>query len=159
MDIVFLVLLAASAIRCTLRGFVAEIMSMAAILASLGGALLLANTGALLIDKYVGFTKWNHIIAFLVIFLAIYLAVKLLEGLLHRLFEKIHLDKLDRALGFFLGLAEGALAVVFLVFLIQMQPLFELDELLNGSSIALFVLDFIPTIGVDPSAISKGIDV
>jgi membrane protein required for colicin V production len=80
----------------------------------------------------------------LVIFVIVYLLVKLLEGILHRVLDKIHLEKLDRVLGFFLGLAEGGLAVVLLVYLMHVQPIFDLQALLDNSTIARFVLEIIP---------------
>lgn len=158
LDIVFIVLLAVAAIRCAFRGFVAEVMSMAAILLGVGGAVLFANPGALLIDEYVGYSSWNQIIAFLVIFLAVYIVVKLLEGLLRRLLEKIHLDRLDKALGFFLGLAEGVLVVVLLVYLMSVQPILEIDEFLQGSWIARFVMDVAPASGGGVDA-TRAVDV
>ena len=145
LDIVFIVLIAAGAIRCAFKGFVAEVMSFAALILGIVAAVFFSNAGAALIDTYVGFSNWNQIIAFLVIFVLAYLLIKLLEGILHRVLDKIHLEKLDRVLGFFLGLAEGGLAVVLLVYLMQVQPIFDLQALLENSTVARFVLEIIPT--------------
>jgi membrane protein required for colicin V production len=144
LDIVFIVLIAAGAIRCAFKGFIAEIMSFAALILGVVAAVFFSKAGATLIDTYVGFSNWNQIIAFLVIFVLVYLLVKLLEGILHRVLDKIHLEKLDRVLGFFLGLAEGGLAVVLLVYLMHVQPIFDLQALLDDSAIARFVLEIIP---------------
>ena len=65
-------------------------------------------------------------------------------GYFCRRLYQIHLEKLDRVLGFFLGLAEGGLAVVLLVYLMQVQPIFDLQALLENSTIARFVLEIIP---------------
>lgn len=144
LDIVFIVIIAAAAIRCAFRGFIAEIMSMAALILGIAAAVFFSKAGAVLIDTYVGFSRWNQIVAFLVIFLAIYLVIKLIENVLHRVFEKIELDRLDRALGFFLGLVEGGLAVVLLVYLGTVQPIFDIGSFLEKSSIASFIMDFLP---------------
>jgi len=144
LDIVFIVLIAAGAIRCAFKGFISEVMSFAALILGVAAAVFFSKAGATLIDRYVGVSNWNQIIAFLVIFILAYLIVKLLEGILHRIFEKIHLEKLDRVLGFFLGFAEGSLAVFLLVYLMQVQPIFNLQELLENSAIARFVLEIIP---------------
>lgn len=144
LDIVFIVLIAAGAIRCAFKGFISEIMSFAALILGIAAAVFFSKAGATLIDKYIGVSNWNQIIAFLVIFILAYLIVKLLEGILHRVFDKIHLEKLDRVLGFFLGLAEGCLAVVLLVYLMHVQPIFDLQSLLENSTVARFVLDIIP---------------
>ena len=144
LDIVFIVLIAAGAIRCSIRGFIAEVMSFAALILGVVAAVFFSKAGATLIDSYIGFSNWNQIIAFLVIFVLVYLLVKLLEGILHRIFDKIHLEKLDRVLGFFLGLVEGGLAVALLVYLMHVQPIFDLQTLLENSVIARFVLEIIP---------------
>ena len=145
LDVVFLVLVAVAAIRCTFRGFITEVLSMAAILLGIAGAVVFSKYGATLIDEYVGYSSWNQVVAFLIIFLLVYLIVKLVEKMLHRILEKIHLDRLDRALGFFLGLAEGALAVILIVHLLQIQPVIDLGETLDKSVVSRFVLDLVPT--------------
>lgn len=144
LDIVFIVLIAAGAIRCAFKGFISEVMSFAALILGIVAAVFFSKAGAGLIDTYIGFSNWNQIIAFLVIFLVAYLLIKLLEGILHRVLEKIQLERLDRVLGFFLGLVEGGLAVVLLVYLMRVQPIFDLHELLDKSAIAGFVLEIIP---------------
>lgn len=157
LDIVFIVLIAAGAIRCAFRGFISEVMSFAALILGVAAAVFFSKAGASLIDRYVGVSNWNQIIAFLVIFILAYLIVKLLEGILHRIFDRIHLEKLDRVLGFFLGLAEGCLAVFLLVYIMQVQPIFNLQELLENSAISRFVLEIIPATA--PAAQDGGVDV
>jgi membrane protein required for colicin V production len=144
LDVIFVVLIAAAAIRCAFRGFIAEVMSFAALILGIVAAVFFSKAGASLIDTYICFSNWNQIIAFLVIFVIVYLILKLLEGVLQRVLEKIHLDKLDRVLGFFLGLVEGGLVVVLLVYLMRVQPIFDLQELLDKSTIADFALEIIP---------------
>jgi membrane protein required for colicin V production len=100
----------------------------------------------MLIDTYVGFSNWNQIVAFLIIFLLVYLFVKLLEGILYRILDKIHLERLDRVLGLFLGLVEGGLAVMLVVYIMRVQPIFDLQPLLDDSVIARFVLEIIPVV-------------
>ena len=146
LDIVLIVIIAAGAIRCAFKGFVAEFMSFASLILGVVAAVFFSKAGAVLIDKYVGFSDWNQIIAFLVIFILVYLLVKLLEGILHRILDKIHLDRLDRVLGFFLGLVEGGLAVMLIVYVMRVQPIFDLQPLLEKSVIARFVLEIIPVV-------------
>jgi membrane protein required for colicin V production len=146
LDIVLIVLIAAGAIRCAFKGFVAEIMSFAALILGIVAAVFFSKAGALLIDRYVGFSNWNQIIAFLVIFILVYLFMKLVEGILHRILDKIHLERLDRVLGFFLGLVEGGLAVTLVVYIMRVQPIFDLQALLDKSVIARFVLEIIPVV-------------
>jgi membrane protein required for colicin V production len=70
--------------------------------------------------------------------------VKLFENALNRLIERVHLESLDRALGLFLGVAEGIFVVFMLVLLLQLQPFFDPDELLEQSTIARFMLPLLP---------------
>ena len=144
LDIVFIVLIAAGAIRCAFRGFISEVMSFAALILGIVAGVFFSKAGAGLIDTYIGFSNWNQIIAFLAIFLTVYLVIKLIEGILHRLFDKINLERLDRVLGFFLGLVEGGIAVVLLVYVMKIQPIFDLQPVLEKSVIAGFVLDIVP---------------
>ena len=144
LDIAFIVIIAVGAIRVAIRGFVAEVMSFAALILGIAAAVFFSKAGAGLIDTYIGFSRWNQIIAFLVIFLVTYLVVKLVESVLKKVLEKIKLDRLDKSLGLFLGLVEGGLAVIFLVYLMEVQPVFDLESFLDKSAIAKFVLEFVP---------------
>ena len=144
LDIVFIVILAAAAIRCTFKGFVAELMSMAALILGIVAAIFFSKAGAMLIDTYIGYSSWNQIIAFLVIFILVYLITKLVEGIIRRLLDRINLERLDKALGFFLGLAEGLIVIVFIVYLLEVQPIFDTEQLLESSFVARIVLEVVP---------------
>jgi membrane protein required for colicin V production len=144
-DIVFLVLIVVLAIRGAIRGFVTEIGSVAALVVGLGGAILFYKPLAALIGRLFGISMWNPLIAFLILFLVLYLVIKLLEHLLHAMFDKLNLERLDRAIGFFLGLAEGLLAVCVLLFLLNWQPLFDARKLLEHSLFARVLSPILPS--------------
>ena len=144
-DIVFLVLIVVLAIRGAIRGFVTEIGSVAALVVGLGGAILFYKPLAALIGRLFGISMWNPLIAFLILFLILYLVIKLLEHLLHAMFDKLNLERLDRAIGFFLGLAEGLLAVCVLLFLLNWQPLFDARKLLEHSLFARVLSPILPS--------------
>ncbi len=154
LDIACAVVIVLAAARCAFRGFIREVMSMAALILSIAGAVFFSKAGAVALDNYVGYSKWNQIVAFLVIFLVVYLAVKLLEGVLHRVFERIRLERLDRALGFFLGLGEGALLVVLIVYLLKVQPIIDVSTLLDGSFVAGVVLEVVPILAPTIGAVT-----
>jgi hypothetical protein len=80
-------------IRGAIRGFVAEIGSVAAFVAGFGGAILFYKSVSLLIEKWFGPSMWNPLIAFLILFVLLYLLVKLLERLLAAVFDKSVADK------------------------------------------------------------------
>ncbi len=144
-DIVFAILIVVLAVRGAIRGFVAESGSVAALFLGLGGAIALYKSLAALLTKWFGASLWNPLIAFLVLFLLIYLLVKALERLLAALFEKLSLERLDRALGLFLGLAEGLLLVGVLLFLLNWLPFVDTRGLLRGSLFARFLSPLLPS--------------
>jgi len=115
-DILFGALILIAVIRCINKGFVAEALSMAAVILGIFIAVIFASQAAKLIDKWLGHSAWNQLVAFLALFLIVYLIVKILQNALHSIFEKLHLDRLDKALGLFLGLIEGVLLVAVLLF-------------------------------------------
>jgi len=143
-DIIIMLLIIAAAIRGAIKGFVAEAASMAALILGIGGAILFSRKLSLVLEKYLGRTAWNQLITFLLIFLVVYIAIKLLEGILHAIFEKLNLNKLDSALGFFLGIAEGLLLCGLALFVLNWQPVFETHELLRNSVFYRLLLPFLP---------------
>ena len=143
-DIIFLVIIIIAAIRCAFRGFVTEIMSVAAILLGILGAILLSGLVAGYIDEYFGLAKWSNIVAFLVLFLVIYIIIKAVERGLDRFLERVQLEKLDKALGLFLGLLEGVIIVGLVIFIMLIQPLFDVENVLNGSWFARAFFSIFP---------------
>ncbi|TVQ23440.1 MAG: CvpA family protein [Spirochaetaceae bacterium] len=143
-DIVFLIIVALLSIRAAIRGFVKELLGTAALLLGIAVAVLFSGLVAGMIEQYMGPTIWSQVIAFLGLFLVVYVVVKIFESALNRLIERIHLDQLDHALGFFLGIAEGLFIVFMLLLLIQIQPFFEPETLMAGSFFAHVMIPFLP---------------
>ena len=143
-DIVFAIIVVILAFRAAIRGFVKELLGTASLFLGIIAAVLFSGLVARLIDEYMGPSIWSQVIAFLVIFLVVYLIVKLFESALNRLIERIHLDQLDHALGFFLGIVEGLVVVFVLLLLVQIQPFFEPEVLVEGSIFARILLPFLP---------------
>ncbi len=132
-DIIFIIIILIAAIRCAFRGFVTEILSMAAIILGILGAVFLSGMVAGYIDEYFGLAKWSNIVAFLVLFLVIYIVVKGIERGLDRFLEKVQLEKLDKSLGLFLGIFEGLIIVGLVIFIMLIQPVFDVQKVLNDS--------------------------
>lgn len=144
-DVVFALLIVVLAVRGVIRGFVAEFGSVAAVFVGIGGAVLFHKALAALFGRWFGESRWNPLIAFLVLFLLLYLLVKALERLLAAVFDKLNLERLDRALGFFLGLAEGLLIVCVLLFLLRWQPFFDPQGFLRDSLFTRFLSPVLPS--------------
>ena len=143
-DIVSLIILFILAIRATFRGFLTEIMSMASIIVGITIAVVFTRPVSFLLEDYIGSSFWNMIIAFLGLFLVSYLIIKIFESSLNTLIEKVQLEKLDQSLGFFLGLIEGFLLIVIVVFVLQAQQFFDVSNLFDNSYASSIAEKIIP---------------
>ena len=146
-DVVFALLILVAAVRGAFRGFVTEAGSAASLILGIGGAIGFYRPASRLISRRFGESMWNPLIAFLVLFLVIYVIVKLVERLLAAVFEKLNLERLDSALGFFLGIGEGLLLVAVALFLLNWQPFFDPSELLGNSLFARVLFPLLPSPG------------
>lgn len=144
LDIVFAVVVLFFTIRVGIKGFVKEFMSMAALILGITIAALFSGYAAQYVVPYIGSGPWAQVVAFLVLFLLTYVVVKIFENALGRIVERIHLESLDRALGFFLGLAEGVLFVFVLILVIQLQPVFDAEPVIEESVFARVLLPLLP---------------
>jgi len=144
-DIVFMVIIAISALRCAARGFISEILSMAALIFGLLAALLFFRQGGVLVRGWFmpDVKIVPEVIAFIGFFLIVYVAVKIIEITLKSIIEGIKLGGLDHLLGFLLGFVEGLIVVCLLLFLINIQPFFDPDYVLGDSYFAQVLLPII----------------
>lgn len=132
-DIIFIVVIIFFTIRCIIKGFVTEFLSMAAVIGGIGAGIFFSGTLSMYIDQYLGKSGWNYLISFLLLFIIVYLIIKSIEKMLSRFVERVELEQLDRALGLFLGLFEGAVVVLIIVLLIKLQPLFPYEKFAQDS--------------------------
>ncbi len=147
MDWVFTGLIALLAVRCFVRGFVAEVLSVAAYAVGLIAALLFYNTAA----RYLQALPWlstasqpvRWVVAFVLCFLAGFLIMKLVERLIRGGLEAANLEMLDRLLGLGLGVAEGLAVVSLVLVIIDIQTFFDAGELLSQSRYAATILPLV----------------
>ena len=144
LDIVFLVILAVSAIRCTIRGFVEELFTFASVFGSILAAVLFYRPLGRLVDTVIQPSVWNPFIAFLLIFLVLYLFFKLIERILHNFIDKVELERLDQSLGLFLGIIEGLFLIIAIVFLLKIQQFFNIGTLIEDSFIGKIIVSVLP---------------
>jgi membrane protein required for colicin V production len=144
-DIVFIVIAVVSALRCAARGFISELLSMAALIFGLLSAIFFFRKGALLIREQMmpGAAVLPEIIAFAAIFLIIFVAIKIIEVTLKNIIEGIQLGGLDRLLGLVFGCAEGIIIICLILFLIAIQPLINPELILGKSLFAKILLPFV----------------
>ena len=148
-DIIFVALILIFSIRCAIKGFISELMSMASVILGLLAALYFYSKGGEFVRiKFLPDVKiLPEIIAFIVLFLNVFAAIKILEALLKDIVEGIKLGGADRVLGIFFGIAEGIVVVSLVLFILRIQPLFDPASLFENSYFAEILLPLITGIG------------
>ena len=144
-DIIFIALIIIFTVRCAIKGFISEIMSMASIVLGLLAALYFyKNGGEFVRIKFMPDMKViPEIIAFAALFLIVFITIKILEIMLKEIIEGIRLGGVDRFLGIFFGAAEGIVVISLVLFLLRIQPLFDPGSLLANSFFAKLLLPLI----------------
>ncbi|GHV94151.1 colicin V biosynthesis protein [Spirochaetia bacterium] len=144
-DIIFIALIVIFTLRCALKGFIGELMSMASIVLGLLAALYFyKNGGGFIREKFMPELQIiPEIIAFIALFLIVFITIKILEAVLKGIIEGIRLGTADRFLGIFFGLVEGIIVVSLVLFVISIQPLFDPKPVLEKSFFAKMLLPLI----------------
>jgi membrane protein required for colicin V production len=149
LDIIFIVVWILVTIRCIFRGFIEEILSMAGVILGITGAVFLSGPLGVLLNNTFKLGMWSQLIAFLACFVIIYIIVKVLESVILNIFEKLNLEKLDKALGFLLGLVEGLLVISVAIILLNWLtwiPVVDIEGLLKESFMAQLLMPVITPI-------------
>jgi membrane protein required for colicin V production len=148
-DFIFIALIAVFTVRCAVRGFISEIMSMASIVLGLLAALYFyKNGGEFVRIKFLpGIKIVPEIVAFIALFLIVFVAIKILEIMLREIIEGVRLGGADRFLGIFFGVAEGIVVISLVLFIFRIQPLFDPGPLLSNSFFAKMLLPLITGTG------------
>ncbi len=143
LDIIFIVITAVVTIRASIRGFVDEFFSKVAIIAGAVVAILFYKRATEIIQQYSDIKTASSVIAFLILFLMTYIIIKIIQSMLGKIFNSEMLANFDKALGFFLGLIESLILILVVLFVLEMQPFFDVQSILQKSIIAKFLLPFI----------------
>jgi len=144
-DIAFVGLIGLFMIRCYLKGFVSEFLSLAAVVLGLLASLFCYKNGGALLRKHF-FPELDavpEIVAFIVLFIVVFIIVKILEKMLINIIDEVSLTSADSILGIVFGLAEGVVVVSLVLFLMNIQPLFDSSPLLADSFFAKLLLPLI----------------
>ena len=144
-DFIFSGLIVFFIIRCYIKGFISELLSMAAVLFGILAALFFFRNGAEILRTRFEFDTWlfPEIVSFLAIFLIVALVINLVKLLLKEIISRIKLGGADRFLGMVLGFAEGIAVVSLILFLFIIQPFFDAGGILADSFFARFLLPII----------------
>jgi membrane protein required for colicin V production len=145
LDWIFVAIMLLLAVRCLVRGFVAELLSVASYAIGLGLALILYKQGGALLATSYPKLPLPQAVAFIALFLIAFLLTRVLAKALAEGIEASHLEALDKVLGFILGAIEGLVAVSLILLLLQaIKPLIDTTKLLSSSAFARTIL---PVIG------------
>lgn len=158
-DIIFIVLIFILVLRCALRGFVREVMSMASVVLGLLAALLFYKPGAAFVRTKIleDVEVLPELIAFVSLMIIVFIVIKILERIIQDIISRITLlGGIDHSLGLVLGFLEGLLLVSLILFALSIQPLFNPESLLENSFFAKLLNPLIgeirlPVLGVEDS--------
>lgn len=132
LDVIFIFIILLFAIIAAAKGFVKELFNKAALIVG----ILLGCLFAKKLQPYITFVNNSGlalIVAFLLIFMVVFLIIQIVKTIVGRAFEGEIMKGMDRSLGFFLGILEGFIVVMFILILLEAQPFFPTDEILGRS--------------------------
>jgi membrane protein required for colicin V production len=138
LDTACVIIILLVAIRASLRGFVEEVAGTASVVLGLLLSAMFFDEGAAFIRER-GIVTAKIIpeaVAFAAVFIVVFAAVKLLEGVLKDIVRRVSLSAADHLLGFFFGIAEALAVIMIVLVIINIQPLFDKNTVLDGSFFA-----------------------
>jgi membrane protein required for colicin V production len=135
-------------IRAALHGFVEEVFGIAWLVLGLIFSISFYRPGAAFIrTKILSDVKiLPEVLAFIVLFLIVFVVVKIITFILKDIVQKIKLGGLDHFFGLLFGILEGLLAVVIVIFIINIQPLFDKNDVLKNSIYNQFLSGNVKTV-------------
>lgn len=148
-DIIFSIIGLFFIIRGIIRGFVAEFMSLAALVCGIVIGFFFQSNLSPHLKEHISNDTWRPIVAFLIIFVSTYVIVKIIELCLHKIISTIQLNGLDRSLGAVWGFLVGAAVISLIVFLIYSFDFKAGIKILENSIAADFAKIFLNSIGVE----------
>lgn len=143
LDWVLLAILILGGLRGLMRGLVSELSSVAAPAAGVASAVFLYKWGAEVLRTQFHLQFAPEVVACLALFIIAFVLVKIVATVMRDGLEAAELDKVDRGLGFVLGLVEGTAIVALVLIVLQVQPLFDTKRLLADSSLAKALLPIV----------------
>ncbi|ADN01510.1 CvpA family protein [Spirochaeta thermophila] len=149
LDVVFLGVIGFFIVQGLIKGFIQGFMSVLAVGGGLTAGALFSSRAAGLFDALLGASPWSPVLGFLSLFIVVYAVVKLLENALQSLIERVHLENLDKALGFFLGILKGIVVVAVILLILEAQPFVDTTRMLGTSLFARLLLPLLP----DPTGV------
>lgn len=159
-DIVCAALAVILVVRCLIKGFISEVMSMASVVLGILAAVLLYKNGAAFIrERWIDMNVVPEVLAFAAIFLIVFLFIRIVEFFIKDIVNGIHLHGLDRFLGMVFGLLEAFVLICLILFILAVQPLFDPMIVLQNSIVARLLLPLVSSVqsSIFPAAAASGV--
>lgn len=145
-DIIFIVIIFIIAMHGAAVGFIKEFFSKAALILGVFASVMFYGKLSPYLTRYIESDFVSQILAFILIFVLVYLLVSVIQRVMGSVFSGDILAGLDRALGFFFGIAEGLLLVCVVLVILYAQPWFDIGSLVSDS----FFHDLLKNILAEP---------
>ena len=144
-DIIFVILTVLMIIHGFIRGFVTELFSWASLAIGILAAVFLHPPVAEFVrDNFMpGVNYLPEILSFIVIFIAGMVVCKLLEQIFRNVITGANLGGLDKILGAVFGFVEGVAIAGLIIFVLSVQPFFDVHGIIRESIFARFLLPHI----------------
>ena len=152
-DLIFIVIIAASAFIGFLKGFLDEVLGKVIPIASIFVAFIGFKYVLAPVESHIKIRVVAVICSFLLVFIACFIALKIFQVVLKKIFSGAILKSLDRFLGLVFGLVEGVVCIILLI--LTAQPWFNTDSILKGS---LFLKYLEPVISIPKGAIKESVN-
>ena len=132
-DWIFGIIIVVFAVSGLIKGFVDNVFGKLAFIAGIICGWIFYKSLATTLLKDIKVPYAANILSFLLIFVVVFLIIKLAQMIISKIFEWSILKSLDRTLGFIFGIVEGAAVVCLIIFLLSVQPFFDVTNLFDGS--------------------------
>ncbi|MGR8950600.1 MAG: CvpA family protein, partial [Gammaproteobacteria bacterium] len=149
-DIAILGIIGISTVISLLRGFVREVLSLAAWVVAIWVAYTFASSVAPVLESFISLPSARHIAAFVLLLVATLMLMGIINFLLSKIIESTGLTGTDRALGMVFGVLRGIVIVALLVLLAGATPLPQdpwwAESIFVGhfEALAEFALQYLP---------------
>lgn len=132
-DVFFILIIIAFALIASVKGFIREAFGKLCFIGALFVSIMAAPQVVTLLAGAISNNILRIILAYLIVYIVSFLALRLIQGILEGIFENYLLSGLNRALGFFLGLAEGFVIILFVMAIMSIQTFFDISDITRGS--------------------------
>lgn len=145
-DYVLSIIILIFAIVGLIKGFVDNIFGKLALICGIICGVYFYDDLAAKVWSFIGHEIVENILGFITVFVIVFLIIKILQIIISKIFSFSILKSLDRTLGFFFGIVEGFALVALMIFILNIQPFFPANRLLEGSFYSKLTNQVIDTI-------------